>query len=55
MKVGDEVKVIAEFSGFYNNVGVIVEEVLESDLPYTVCFAPDDEMYFSLDELEVIP
>lgn len=52
MKVGDEVKVIADYSMYYNNSGYITEILEGSGLPYTVVFDDTEDFnYFSPDEI----
>lgn len=55
IQVGNKVKILAEYSGFYNNVGWVTEIVSASALPYTVVFDDaEDYNFFAEDELEII-
>lgn len=57
MNIGDRVKIVAEYTIFYGNIGFITEIIEGSGVPYTVHFSSnpyDDHCYFSEDELEVI-
>lgn len=55
IKVGDKVKVLAEYSGLYNNVGWVTEVVSLSGLPYTVVFDDEGDFnFFAEDELELV-